>query len=135
MTNRNVMKHCRSCGEHKPLDEFGHNWGGSPKPVCHSCVYLAHVRNKYGLSESQYNHIKDASGGKCILCQCDDKRLVVDHCHTTGMVRGLICSRCNTGLGMFKDDNVLLGRAMQYLSAQHIKPEYEPAKSAGTFCR
>lgn len=43
------------------------------------------------------------------------KRLAIDHCHVSGAMRGLLCQRCNTGLGMFDDDIVRLFNAIKYL--------------------
>ena len=54
--------------------------------------------------------------GHCAICINKDKRkLAVDHCHKTGKIRGLLCSNCNQGLGMFKDNLDFLGRARNYL--------------------
>lgn len=55
-----------------------------------------------------------APRGVCPLCQ-QSKRLVRDHCHTSGQSRALICCTCNTGLGMFKDSPESLERAAAYL--------------------
>ena len=63
-------------------------------------------------------HIKE-----CIICGATST-LVVDHCHKTGVVRGILCSNCNLGLGHFKDDPLLLEFASQYLNHyQHEKSE------------
>lgn len=73
------------------------------------------VYNKYGLTEKDYEAIKELQGGKCLICGRGG-RLVVDHDHESGEVRGLLCSNCNTGLGMFKDSVQSLQNAILYLS-------------------
>lgn len=61
----------------------------------------------------------DAQQNKCAICGTDasefNKAFAVDHCHTTGKVRGLLCWHCNTSIGKFKDDVLLLQRAIDYL--------------------
>uniref|UniRef100_UPI00111D166A endonuclease VII domain-containing protein n=1 Tax=Nitrospira cf. moscoviensis SBR1015 TaxID=96242 RepID=UPI00111D166A len=84
-----------------------------------------HQKYKYGLTTEQYNAMLLEQGGGCAICrgQCKrNSRLSVDHCHRTGAVRGLLCSNCNTGIGMFKDSPALLQAAADYLKkfAQNI---------------
>lgn len=54
---------------------------------------------------------------QCVICGVETTKLVVDHCHKTGSIRGLLCTNCNLGLGHFKDDPLLLEFAIQYLHA------------------
>lgn len=73
---------------------------------------------RYGIVFSTYVEILVKQGGKCFICQSspDDKHLFVDHDHDTNAVRGLLCLRCNTGLGMFRDNIASLARATIYLT-------------------
>jgi len=75
-------------------------------------------RNKtlavYGLSTEDYNRMFDEQDGKCAICK-NAFVLVVDHCHETNEVRGLLCSMCNTGLGLFQDSLDNLESAKVYL--------------------
>lgn len=54
-------------------------------------------------------------GGRCVICKRKVDTLRADHDHTTGATRGALCHHCNTGLGMFQDDPVLLMKAATYL--------------------
>jgi len=72
--------------------------------------------SKYGLTFGDVERLVAFQGGRCAICG-EKARLVVDHCHTSGRVRGLLCRRCNVALGGFGDDVGLLRRAVQYLSA------------------
>ena len=72
-----------------------------------------------GVTQDQYDNAFAVQGGKCAICgvrQDSLKRaLAADHCHATGVFRGLLCDNCNHGLGKFKDSPDLLLRAVEYL--------------------
>jgi hypothetical protein len=70
---------------------------------------------KYGLTEEAYGAMVASQGGCCLICGTSVDRLHVDHDHSTGDVRGLLCQSCNHGLGNFKDRIDLLLRAADYL--------------------
>jgi len=74
-------------------------------------------KSRYGITLEDYNNMYEAQSGLCAICfkSSGARRLSVDHNHTTGAVRGLLCHRCNTSLGLLNDDvNVLLS-AIKYL--------------------
>jgi uncharacterized CHY-type Zn-finger protein len=69
----------------------------------------------HGLTQEQYNEINK---GCCQICNDpfpEGKTPSIDHCHTKGHVRGILCNNCNTGLGLFKDDITRLESAIKYL--------------------
>jgi hypothetical protein len=75
-------------------------------------------RKLYGITKDQYDAMLAEQGGRCLLCfgiNADGRRLSVDHNHKTGKVRGLLCSQCNTGIGLFRDNPELLRMAIQYI--------------------
>jgi len=72
----------------------------------------------YGITIEQYGEMLEAQGGVCAICRepCPSgKNLAVDHCHETGAVRGLLCARCNSGIGQFLDSPDRLRAAIGYL--------------------
>lgn len=75
------------------------------------------LKRAYGLTIEDYERILNSQHGVCKICGSKDtyKKLAVDHCHTTGRIRGLLCQNCNHGLGKFKDSAELLIAAVRYL--------------------
>lgn len=76
-----------------------------------------HIISRYGITEEQYLGMVDKQGGVCAICgkPCSIGRLSIDHCHITEKVRGLLCRRCNAGLGAFGDNVNMLEKAIDYL--------------------
>lgn len=77
---------------------------------------------KYGLSLEKYDSMLVSQAGVCAICcapptpeNCKCGLLVVDHCHRTGKVRGLLCNNCNSGLGFFKENTQALLHARHYV--------------------
>ena len=88
--------------------------------------------SSYGLTIDQYNAMNIKQAGRCAICAgppVHHKRLSVDHDHGTGRVRGLLCTECNSGLGFFKDNVLILERAVQYLKRPRTN---QPASLAET---
>jgi hypothetical protein len=77
----------------------------------------AHVlKHKYGISLLEYELRLALQNGACAICEKKPKRLLcVDHCHVTGKVRGLLCSKCNSALGFYGDDPKLAQAGADYL--------------------
>lgn len=76
------------------------------------------LKYKYGIDLDQYNKMLSAQGGACAIClgqPMGGKRLYVDHCHDTKVVRGLLCHFCNVTLGTAKDTPETLESAAAYL--------------------
>ena len=73
------------------------------------------LKRKYGITEDEYQGLLIAQDGQCAICGGKFERLGVDHCHSNGGVRGLLCVSCNRGLGYFSDSIERLQRAIAYL--------------------
>jgi hypothetical protein len=124
-------KYCPQCAEIKPISAFGRNRANSSgladycKP-CHNRVmaeikariqgsernYL--LKRRYGLTEDEVASLRDRQGSRCLIC-LRRRDLHVDHDHASGDFRGLLCFRCNGGLGQFRDDTDVMRRAVDYL--------------------
>lgn len=132
---------CRVCKQTKEIQEYGfHKRNKKYKTQCKECArkesalyrqknrekYLktqssTQLKQRYGITLSEYEEKVKNQQNKCAICKTENpsyghvKRFSVDHCHATGRVRGLLCTRCNKGIGFFKDDINLLSQAIQYL--------------------
>ena len=83
------------------------------------------LKRYYGITKDQYFEMHERQNGVCVICDKPEvsvdkktqkiRRLAVDHCHTTGKIRGLLCGSCNKALGSFKDSIELLNKAINYL--------------------
>jgi len=94
------------------------------------------VARKFSAPRGWYISTKASQNNCCAICGVDGgslkRQLAVDHCHTTGKLRGLLCNHCNMGIGLFKDSSTSLLNAITYLthhennhsrSAAHPKTE------------
>lgn len=77
----------------------------------------AAIKSKYGVSCSEYKLMLKQQNGRCAVCKelPGRKKLVIDHDHGSGSVRGLLCRTCNSGIGLLRDDPKLLHQALAYL--------------------
>jgi hypothetical protein len=126
-----VNKICASCSRVLAIDEFHANSRNKSKlhSYCKDCAKEKYkqqrlyyrdvvVERKFGMQDGEYQERLAAQGGVCAICKLPCTReLAVDHCHKTGVVRGLLCAGCNTALGKFHDDPKMLLRAAKYLLA------------------
>jgi len=76
------------------------------------------IQSQFGISLEEYDSLLSKQNGKCAICggHTNGDALAVDHNHKTNEVRGLLCHRCNTAIGLFKDDVSLLQKAIEYLT-------------------
>ncbi len=85
--------------------------------------------SRYGLTPEGYRAMERNQESRCAICNKapSKKRLHIDHDHDTGAVRALLCTSCNTGLGLFREDTALLDRAAQYLNQHNFRLVTEAA--------
>lgn len=127
-----MVKNCSRCQQEKPLAEF-HKRKNSFRPECKQCrsvwmkEYYQRTREakatysrkyRYNITEDVYQQLRTEQKDSCKICGevSNSRELAVDHCHETGKIRGLLCSNCNTGIGLFLDDPSRLQAAIEYLN-------------------
>lgn len=127
----NTHKQCSICKQWKLFSEFKHSktGAGNLSGKCLECMgkkYSSegkqrksyHLKRRYGISEYELLDMLEKQGGKCAICgvEIESHNVCVDHCHTSNLVRGILCRQCNVGLGMFKDSVSTLKKAIEYLA-------------------
>jgi Recombination endonuclease VII len=137
----NGQKRCRGCNTWKPVAEFGKaraSRNGLVRNHCKACRREpsrqyhqsetgrdAYYRRAYGVSLEWYRAALAMQNGLCAICHRPPDpsyrphpRLVVDHDHETGRARGLLCHRCNAGIGMVHDDVDRIVSLVAYIVAR-----------------
>ena len=139
-----MQRECRCCGEVKDLYEdyykIRKNKDG-PSAWSYECKVCAkarmkkqhkekphigrksHLKFKYGITPAEYDVLFEKQGGVCATCGTSEPgprwtNFAVDHCHTTGKVRGLLCKSCNIALGEMKDNPEVIRSMIKYLENQ-----------------
>lgn len=104
-------------------NEYQRQWRAKTNKVYirnHEKVREAAWRRRYGITREDYNRMFEQQNGQCAICSTTEigrghTHFHVDHSHTTGKVRGLLCDLCNRGLGYFKDNASLMKKGAKYL--------------------
>jgi hypothetical protein len=132
------MKKCNTCSEIKDINLFvkRNNRESGFQPYCKSChnkktrknyssisMKNYDLKKKYGIDINDYEALFIKQNGCCKICKVHisdanmkrKRNFCVDHCHKTNTIRGLLCDRCNRGIGLLKDDYKILFSAYEYL--------------------
>lgn len=113
-----VQAYCRECGRTAAREQIKRYREENPDYI------QRHKLKKYGITVEQFEAMKVAQGGACAICgDRPTSALHVDHCHSTGRVRGLLCRSCNHGLGNFRDSPEAMRRAVEYI----LEPNGHPS--------
>lgn len=136
-------KECGTCREVLPITSYYRSSRDGYMPHCKHCTIekqeasirrkgkefswakskSTYVKRLYKITLQEYHDRLEKQNGKCGICQTNieskpgyiSNSAHLDHCHTTGQLRGFLCVRCNQGLGNFMDNPLLLKRAVKYL--------------------
>lgn len=137
-----MRSHCKSCCKEKTSDYYGKNkekykeinrkWylKNRERFIEYNRLHPEetreyNLRKKFGMGIEDYKKLLIKQKYSCLICGISESKgsrwgvLVVDHCHQTGKIRGLLCSHCNTGLGSFRDNPKFLDQAIKYLNQNH----------------
>jgi hypothetical protein len=159
------MRTCRLCGVEKPEEAYQlRKDSGRRRTECQTCRgkqsldrYHAALENRiphyraarksalmkrYGMRLEDFEKLHAARHGLCDICSRPNiagRVLVVDHCHTTGKARGLICHPCNHALGSLQEDPAIIRRLLSYVENKGLEddirlvPQFTtaPGKTAG----
>lgn len=109
------FSYCPSCRKKRRQKQWHEN-----KKTIQSANHRSRIKNTYGLSKIEYELKKKEQDGKCAICESENgsarwPNLSIDHDHSTGKVRGLLCHTCNSALGMFRENKEVLLKAIKYL--------------------
>jgi hypothetical protein len=84
------------------------------------------LKQEFGITVEEYYQMLAQQNNRCAICRKEEtaidnwkktiRNLAVDHCHNTNKIRGLLCTKCNTGIGLFNESSELLQLAIDYLS-------------------
>lgn len=122
----NTLKTCSKCSRDLPLSEYynrSRSAGGGLEAFCKTCknTYYKrehrwrHLKERYGITEDAYKYLYDQQDGSCAICKTEKDVLCVDHDHSTGDIRGLLCSPCNRAIGLLGDTIEGIRAALNYL--------------------
>lgn len=114
---------CRKCGT-----EISREWQAQHPEQTARQKRNHHLKKTFGITVEEADALLAQQGGRCAICQepiTDSRGFAphVDHCHTTGKVRGILCFPCNAGLGSFRDDVTRLQAAIAYLEREALHDE------------
>lgn len=123
---KTVYSHCIVC--HGKYNKIKHKLD---KETHNKISQKSRYKNKYGITLDEYNKMLEKQKGLCANSYCGSNlRLSVDHCHDTGIVRGILCNTCNLALGQIDDNKRRLKGLIEYLEnfeqkLEDIQSKYE----------
>lgn len=116
---------CSTCNLTKNSSDFPPNYiyGGRVTVAtrCKECKRESHVASSFGISMQEFRSMVTDQRNSCAICfkhLATTKEMHIDHCHSTGRVRGILCGSCNRGIGLLQDDPDIILSAYNYLNSR-----------------
>lgn len=118
-----MIKRCSKCKRFKRINEFSKDSQAKDGlySLCKFCVSenrRYYILRSYGIKESGYIKMLDDQNNCCAICYSkfeNSKFRHIDHDHNTGKIRGILCNKCNSGIGCFRDNINYLYNAINYI--------------------
>lgn len=115
--------HCKSC-----LTRADKAWKSKNPERWAYLQWKAHIKHEFGITPEIFEFMWESQSGKCKICdrglikplttkKCEETKATIDHDHTTGKVRALLCNPCNVSLGLMKESPKFLRKAAEYLES------------------
>lgn len=117
------LRWCFDCRQWRDIELFQKDSSrkGGLASRCKPCMSIASTACRRKVSKSFIRKIR--SQNKCDICGLENQKWEIDHDHSTGLIRGLLCSRCNSAIGMFLESPELMLNAIRYLEFHKSKNE------------
>ena len=144
-------KVCNKCSIVKPIDDYyvkkiGKKGQKLYQGICKKCLNAhnlkkyhneskeqrerrkllnshAHMKRKYGLTTEQFSAMITEQDNRCKICTCEMEDPQIDHNHSTGKIRGLLCKPCNMSLGLLKEDINSLYNMISYINDDKLQKD------------
>lgn len=145
--NRTGTRVCVRCKRDRPMDQYQRDKRSLNRRIreCDECRHARfakiyadavhadaaarsrktrsqYLMRRYGITADHYDEMNREQHGLCAVCETSEKALVVDHCHTSGAIRALLCNDCNLALGHINDSVEILNRLIKYVETHDRRP-------------
>jgi hypothetical protein len=117
----------------KEMQAYSKDWKKNHPEACLIHKRTEHLKTRYGIPPEQYQELYNKQKGCCAICGGSGLKLHVDHCHTTQLVRMLLCNSCNLLLGFSKEQIDVLQKAIKYI--KFWRKRHGTLIQKGTGCR
>lgn len=110
-----IRKTCKDCDFKESVKGRTHSFSSEE-------LKERHLKYAYGMTVEEYERMNTAQGGRCAICKSLPEKLHVDHCHSSGEIRSLLCGPCNRALGIVRESTEVLQAMIAYLELHKETP-------------